>query len=236
MKQNTKFSSCQHCTKRQDSVFCSANDETMETIDSYKNCTSFKKGQTIFQEGGYPMGLFCVSNGKVKLSQTGSEGKEQIIRFAKEGDVMGYRALLSKDRYSASAVAMEDTSVCFIPREVFLQIVVKDSNLSIEMMKQLSNDLKVAQEKITLLAQKPVRERVAETLLFLIETFGTEADEQTLSVELSREEIANLVGTATETTIRLLSELKHDGVIQFIGKKIKILNHKELVHIANMYD
>lgn len=103
-------------------------------------------------------------------------------------------------------------------------------------MKLLSSQLKEAEVKLTHLAQKPVRERLAETLLFLKETYGFEQNNEILSVQLSREEIANLVGTATETVIRLLSELNKDGVIELIGKKIKINNLKLLTRIANLND
>lgn len=236
MHLHTTENHCSTCSTRQKSVFCKLNEESLEQIDQFKHCTSYKKGQTIFQEGGYPIGLFCVSKGTIKLSQTGSEGKEQIVRFAKDGDVLGYRALLCGDRYSASAIPVEDTQICFIPREVFLKATVSDGGLSMEIIRKLAEDLRAAQEKITLLAQKPVRERMAETILFMKETFGTEDDNQTLTVALSREEIANLVGTATETAIRLLSEFKQDGYIEWAGKKLRIINLAGLVKTANLYD
>jgi CRP/FNR family transcriptional regulator len=165
----------------------------------------------------------------------GDEGKEQIVRLAKSGDIVGYKALLSGDRYSATATALEDCNVCFIPREIFLVILQKDAALSFEMMKVLSDELKKAEEKITHLAQKPVRERVAETILFLKETYGLYADNH-VNVSLTREEIANLVGTATETAIRLLSEFNKDHIIELSGKKIKILDQNKLIKTANLFD
>lgn len=207
----------------------------MEEIEAAKICSTVKKNDTIFREGSYASGVYCINAGKIKLSMLGDEGKEQIIRMAKPGDIIGYKALLSGDRYSASAVALEDCNVCFIPREIFLAILQKDAALSFEMMKILSNELKNAEGKITHLAQKPVRERVAETILFLKETYGIDKDNN-VNVTLSREEIANLVGTATETTIRLLSEFNKDQIIELSGKKIKILNYNKLVKTANLYD
>jgi CRP/FNR family transcriptional regulator len=105
-----------------------------------------------------------------------------------------------------------------------------------EILKMLSIELRKAEQMITDLAQKPVRERMAEALLFLKETYGFEADNQTINVVLSREDIANLVGTATETAIRLLSEFKHDAIVAFEGKKIKLINMDKLIHIANLYN
>ena len=104
------------------------------------------------------------------------------------------------------------------------------------MMKLLSDELHKAEVKLTHLAQKPIRERLAETLLFIKETYGFEEDGITLNVRLSREEIANLVGTATESTIRLLSDFKKDGMVDLDGKKIKILKPSLLLQTANLQD
>ena len=173
---------------------------------------------------------------ELKLSHAGDDGKEQIVRLLKAGDIMGYRALLSGDRYSSSAVALEDTQICFIPKDLFINVLKHDSNLAFEIMKLLSDELHKTEIKLTHLAQKPIRERLAETLLFIKETYGFEDDGITLNVRLSREEIANLVGTATESAIRLLSEFKKDGMVELEGKKIKILNHRDLVKTANLQD
>lgn len=200
-----------------------------------KICSSYKKGETIFKQGAYAAGVYCINAGKIKLSMMGDEGKEQIIRMAKPGDIIGYKALLSGEKYNATAIAIEDTNICFIPKEIFLVILQKDASLSFEMMKVLSNELKRAEEKITHLAQKQVRERMAETILFLKETYGLDKDDH-VNIQLSREEIANLVGTATETAIRLLSEFNKEHIIELSGKKIKILNHPKLVKTANLYD
>jgi CRP/FNR family transcriptional regulator len=115
-------------------------------------------------------------------------------------------------------------------------ILQKDSTLTVEMIKLLSDDLKKAELQITHLAQKPVRERAAEAILFIKETYGFEADGKTIDAAFSREDIANIIGTATETTIRLLSEFNKEGIIQLNGKKITILNLKQLVKTANIFD
>ena len=227
---------CQSCAQRFTSVFCKAKQEFITEINEQKICNIYKKGQTLFNEGSYPFGVYCINDGKVKLSHLGDDGKEQIIRLLRGGDVLGYRALLSGERYSASAIALEDTQVCFRPKELFISVLKNDTGLAFEMMKLLSDELHKAEVKLTHLAQKPIRERLAETLLFIKETYGFEADGVTLSVRLSREEIANLVGTATESTIRLLSEFKKDGMVELDGKKIKILRQKELIKTANLQD
>ncbi|MBI3501403.1 MAG: Crp/Fnr family transcriptional regulator [Bacteroidetes bacterium] len=233
---NTTQPECQYCKARFKSVFCDLNKDELNELNLSKGCNTFKRGQVIFHEEGFPHGLFCVNTGKIKISKLGNEGKEQIVRLAKEGDILGYRALLSGEKYSASATAIDDSSICIIPKDTFFNMIEKNANLSKEVLKLLSHDLKEAEHKITNLAQKPVRERVAEALLFLKETYGFESDGATINVALSREEIANIVGTATETAIRLLSEFKQDKMIELTGRKIKFLNLPKLIRTANISD
>lgn len=228
--------SCQHCQARFGSIFCKAEGEQLATLNASKVCSLYKKGQVIFQEGAHSFGIYCINSGKIKLSHSGDDGREQIIRLVKAGDIMGYKALLSGERYTATAIALEDAQVCFIPKDLFLSVLQSDPSLSLEMMRILSSELRKAELKITHLAQKPVRERLAETLLFIHETYGVESDGQTLNVRLSREEIANLVGTATESAIRLLSEFKKEGMIELEGKKIRLLNMKSMIKTANLQD
>ena len=142
--------------------------------------------------------------------------------------------MLSTQRYTASAVALEDSSVCFIPKDIFFGVLKKDPDLSFSLLSLLSNELHNAESKIVQLAQKPVRERLAEALLFLRETYGLEDDGRTLGVQLSREEIANIVGTATESTIRLLSDFKREGLLELSGKKIRFLDKEKLIKVANI--
>lgn len=234
--QHQPVADCNHCQKRFTNVFCSKSSDSIDQINEEKVCSQYKKGEPIFKEGNRPHGIYCVNYGKIKLSKMGSDGKEQIIRLVKAGDPLGYRALLSGDKYYSTAIALEDSGVCFIPRELFMGILQKDSALTVEMIKLLSDDLKKAELQITHLAQKPVRERAAEAILFIKETYGFEADGKTIDATFSREDIANIIGTATETTIRLLSEFNKEGIIQLNGKKITILNLKQLVKTANIFD
>ena len=233
-RENDKLD-CELCSNKQKSVFCKTSCENMEEIKATKICSTYKKGEIIFKEGSFASGVYCINSGKIKVSMLGDEGREQIVRLAKAGDIIGYKALLSSVRYSASAVAIDDSNVCFIPREAFIHTLKKDALLSFEMMRLLSDELRNAEGKITHLAQKPVRERMAETILFLKETYGID-EEENINVALSREEIANIVGTATETTIRLLSEFNKDKLIELSGKKIKIINTEKLSRVANLYD
>ena len=227
---------CEHCSTRFQSIFCHLTKNDLQLVNENKWCQTLEKGQKLFSEGSFPQGIFCVNAGKIKVHQMGDEGREQIVRLAKEGDVLGYRALLSGDSYTCSATALDHTSICFIPKNIFIELVEKNKDLSMQIIQLLSKNLRQAENTIIHLARKTVRERMAEALLFLKEMYGVENDGSTLTVCLSREEMATLVGTATETTIRLLSEFKTNKWVDFSGKKIKILNQQELVKIAHLND
>lgn len=233
---STDNSQCLYCNVRMQSVFNVLDNEQLQELTQHKSCAAYKKGQCIFNENGLPHGLFCVNNGKIKLSATGFDGKEQILRLAKAGDVLGYRALISNERYNCSAVALEDSAICIIDKNFFYQAIEHNHKLLLEIVRKISNDLKVAEEHIVSLSQKNVRERMAEALLFLKATYGFAPDGQTINIGLSREEIADYVGTSTESAIRLLSEFNHDKMIELSGKKIKIINLPKLIKTANLID
>ena len=147
---------------------------------------------------------------------------------------MGYRALIADEPLVATAVCMEESSACFIPKKVFLEILDENPTVSKQLLKSLSHDLGVVEERVQSLAQKSVRERLAETLLFLQATFKASGhSEEVIAITLPREDIANIVGTATETVIRLLSEFKSDKLIELEGKKIRILNKAGLEKISH---
>lgn len=236
MKDKFESPQCVTCTTRWTSFFCNLDSNYLEEIDNRKTSNKYKRKQVIFHEGHRPVGVFCVNEGKIKIHQLGDTGKDQIVRLAKPGEILGYRALVSGENYTASATALEDAVICFIPKEKFFEVLQSSTNMSMKLVELLSSDLKTAEQKITQLAQKTVRERLAETLLILKESFGVEKDGNTLTVQLTREEIANIVGTATESIIRILADYKEENIIGFEGKKMIILKPDELVRIANIYD
>lgn len=237
MKTKLDFSSkvpdCDVCEVRGECVFSSLESCYLHEISSQKNINVYRKGSIIFHENNYPLGLFGIYQGKVKVYKTAETGKEHILRLAREGDVLGYRSLVSGEKYEVSAMALEDCRVCFIPKNLFMSTLQKSNNLTSKLMDMLTHDLAAAECKIADMAQKTVKERVAETLLMLRNFYGYEEDQKTINVSLSREDIANLVGTATETLIRSLSEFKKNEIIELKGKKISLLNVKLLDKIAN---
>jgi len=221
--ESNKISFLNHCTPNQ-----------AELVEQSKSCSSYKKGEPLFNESAIPLGVYCIVSGVIKLVRTNLDGKEQILRFAQTGDVLGYRALIADEPLISSAVCLEDTIACFIPKQIFLQIMEENASISKDLLKALSHELGVVEERVQSLAQKSVRERLAETLLFLHATFkSNNLDSDVIAITLPREDIANIVGTATETVIRLLSEFKSDKLIELDGKKIKILEKAKLEKISH---
>lgn len=224
---------CKTCETRFESVFCDLNEDEIAEVNRSKGCLHFNRGQQIFHEHAFPQGLFAIQTGKVKISQLGDMGREQIIHLARDGDLLGTQDLLCSETYSCSATAIDDCLVCFVPRQTFMKILGQNSKFALRMMQYLAADLKKAEHMITSLAQKHVRERAAEILLNLLDQYGVEADRMTLNVSLRQEELANLIGIARETATRVLSGLQEDGVIELKGRKVLILNREKLSMIAD---
>lgn len=235
MKRASEKALCELCVSRHKSVFNTFPKTEIAELDKDKICYIFKKGESIFNEGGMPHGVYCIKYGKVKLYKTGTEGRAQIIRFAKEGDIIGYRSLLSGEKFNATASCLEETMVCFIPKSVLLDAVSHHTCLALNLMKAACHELGEASTLITNLAQKSIRERLAEVLLILKENFGLD-NENALNVNLTREEIASMVGTATESTIRLLSDFNKEGLIRLVGKKIILENISGLVKVGRILE
>lgn len=198
-----------------------------------KQTQFFNKGETLFEEGNTVEGVFFIESGTAKLFKVGFTKKEQILRFIKEGDIVGYRSLLVGEPFQATAEAMSDLQAIFIPSEVFLNLLEVDSQLSYAMLQKICFELGESANIVTFLAQKTVRERLAEVLLMLEQKLGTDA-EGFIKISLTREDIANLIGTATESAIRLISEFKQDKYIEVEGRNIKVINHEKLKKLGHV--
>lgn len=232
----TPIPECDQCLAKGISIFADLTANQVESISETKVCKHYRKGQIIFFAGDSPNGLYCLQRGKVKLYKHGKDDKEQIVRLAKAGDLIGYRSLLSGETYSAFAVPMEDSILCYIPKSVFLSLLTANQNFSMRVLKLLSEELRHAEDRIVDMAQKPAKERLAEALLLLKDTYGLKPDNQTLNVVVTREELANIIGSATESTIRILSDFRQEGSIDFVGRKIRIIDQQALLKAANLFD
>ena len=234
-RQIDQIPACTECSV-ESRVFCALSREQKGKLSQDKGNNFYKKGQVIFYEGNYSNGIYCIHNGKVKLTKLGEDGKEQVVRFAKTSDILGYRSSLSSEPYNATAVAMEDCYICHLSREKFISLMAENHKLSWNTMQVLSQDLKHAEQHLINIAQKTVKERIADALVLLYNTFGVKEDGKSLNIILSRSEIADIAGTTTETTIRTLGGLNEEGLIFLKGKTIQILDLKKLIKTAGIYD
>lgn len=226
------MSKCEQCIVRQfNSLKALTKDELLKMADC-KTSYTIKKGDPIFEEGEVTNGIYCIKDGVCKLSKLSSNGKDQIVKLVKPGELLGQRSMISEEPANLSAVALEDMEVCFIPKNEIIQFFNQNNQFSMNLMKTICGDLKDADDHMVSLAQKNVKERLAGTLIYLDENFGNDTD-GALRLQLSREELAGIIGTATESCIRLLSELKKSGLIDLIGKKIKIVDKNKLRRIAD---
>ncbi|AFM03102.1 cAMP-binding protein [Bernardetia litoralis DSM 6794] len=233
-KKKVEFPKCETCPKRTASVFCDLSEEEVTNMSANKGCNFYKRGQNLFYEGSRAIGVHCIYEGKVKLTKLGIDGKEQIVKIASDGEVLGYNSLLSQMPYNISAEALDDAVVCFLPTSTFSELIDNNKDFPRKMMQVMAKDTQDMEQRLTNWMQKSVRERLAEVLLLLHNRYQDKEKPQVIDVRLSREEIANLVGTATESAIRYLSELNTDKIIQLKGKEIIILDREKLLKVANI--
>ena len=225
------MSKCEQCVVRQFSSLKALNKDELLRMAECKTSYTIKKGEPIFEEGEVTNGIYCIKDGVCKLSKLSNNGKDQIVKLVKPGELLGQRSMISDEPANLSAVALEDMEVCFIPRSEVMQFFTQNNQFSMNVMRTICDDLKGADDHMVNMAQKTVRQRLAETLIYLEDTFGKN-DDGTLRIQLSREELAGMIGTATESCIRLLSELNKSTYIELIGKKIKLLDKNKLKRLT----
>ena len=214
-------------------LFKKLNEEEFARLNFEKSCAYYKKGTVVYREGSRLTGFYCVTKGIVKIFKTGIDGKEQIIRFAKRGEIIAYRSLLSQELACTTAKIIDEAVLCHIPYQTLLFLIQSNWQFSHHMLQIVCRELREANDYITDIAQKSVRERLAEVLLLLKENFELD-HHNTLQISLTREELANMVGTATESVIRLLSEFRQDKLIELDGRRIKFINIPGLQKVAGI--
>lgn len=224
-------SRCENCIIRQFNSLRALSKEELKKVSNAKISKKIKKGDALFSEGQKLDGVYCVRNGVSKLSKLSSNGKEQIVKLTNRGEIMGQRSVISEDYTNLSATAINDMEVCFIPKEIITTTLNTNPYFSLEVLRHMAHDLKEADDVIVNMSQKTVKQRLAEALLYLRQNYG-EDENGFLLLTLSRDDYANIVGAATESLIRMLSDFKKKGLIKTEGKKIGIVNDcalKELI-------
>lgn len=208
---------------------------TKEQLQDFKENISiqnFKKSEVIYQQGDVPQMCHCLMSGKVKVYKDGVGGKTQIIRVIKPVEYFGYRAYFAGQNYVTSASAFESTTICLIPLDLIEKWMKENIDLAMYFIKTLAIELGYSDQRTVSLTQKHIRGRLAESLLFLQDCYGLEQDGATLSIYLSREDLANMSNMTTSNAIRTLSAFANEKIIAIDGKKIKIIDNKELERIS----
>ncbi|MDX1461831.1 MAG: Crp/Fnr family transcriptional regulator [Marinirhabdus sp.] len=230
-----EHSRCENCIIRQMNSFKALKKEELKRMSDSKETRSIKKGESIFREGEHLSGVFCVREGISKLSKMSENGRDQIVKLATKGEVLGQRSVIASERTNLSATALEDMEVCFIPKNHIEDSLHNNPHFTNAVLKHMAAELKFADDFIVNMAQKTVRQRLAEVLLYLEQHFGEDADGY-LYLQLTRSDMADVVGTATELCIRTLTKMKKEGNISSAGKRIKIENRNALSRIAEGID
>lgn len=223
---------CDQCIVRQLSSLKALNKEEVIKLANSKTSYKIKKGDAIFEEGEVTNGVFCIKDGVGKLSKLSANGKDQIVKLVKSGELLGQRSMISNEPANLTAKAIADMEVCFIPKSDIINFFNSNNQFSLNMMQSVCEDLKESENEKIALVQKTVKQRLAETLLHLHDEFGEDTD-KTLKVQLTREELAGIIGTATESCIRLLSDFNKLELIELVGKKIKLKDVRALKKLAD---
>jgi CRP/FNR family transcriptional regulator, polysaccharide utilization system transcription regulator len=209
-------SRCENCIENEDSIFSILTKEEKDFLSKGHHCTFYKKNEIVFKEGDKPTGLICLSKGKVKIFKEGVGGREQIVRMAKPIGFIGYRALFAEELHIASAVCIEDSVVCVVGKEELYKVLKRNNNFALAIIKTLAKELGFSNNRTVALTQKHIRGRLAESLIFLKDTYGFEDDK------------------TTSNAIRTLSTFANENVIALAGRRIKILNLDRLQKISEL--
>ncbi len=233
-KQNLHLD-CTNCQHMAVSSFCTLKQEELKSLNTYKTTLQVKKKQILFHENDLVRGLHCVHEGKVKLYKTLDDGSTQILRIAKSSDLIGYRGLVGNGRYIATAETIEESVVCFIPKERILELIATNLKFSLGIMAKIAEDISDAENKAISFIQRNSKERLAEALLLMEQSFGVTTDGY-IDIILTREELAGITGNVMETAIRILHQWEADGIVTLDKKRIKLNDREALLEISNHID
>ena len=222
-------------TSKSDSIFKNIPTDLRLFLESQMIDKTYRKGQPIFLEGSYPAGIYYLKEGLIKKYKTDHAGKEHVLSLCSEGELIGYSALLCNEPYPDSTAAVETSKLGFLPKEIFLKATNESISLMSCLLSSLSHEFSVMVNSVMVFAHMTVRERLSLSLLILSEKFRKKNKSDLVEIVLSREDLANMVGTATETLVRLLQELKKEGIIGIDGKKITVLKGKTLIEMSKFY-
>lgn len=232
MKNSIK-TDCLSCKNNACQFFSVLSEDSLQRMGKPVLQNNYNRGQTIFYEGSRPYGLYCVKEGKVKLSKSSADGKKLIVKIAGKGELLCYWDFFTNENYSLTAEIFENSTLCFLERELFFELIKQNSQLNFNFLKLMAEEINEAEEKSTNLAYKSTRERIIDLLLNLNENYGMKMEDGSykIGVNMSRQEMADMIGSSTETTVRLLTWLKGKNLIDSRKKFIYINNLQKLKHL-----
>ncbi len=215
-------------------IVCILSEEEKNVLRKNLFIQHYKKNEVIYSEGDVPPHMLCLISGKVKIFKDGISGRTQIIRVIKPVEYFGYRAYFANQNFVTAAAAFESSVICKIPIELIYQWMSTNNKLAMFFIKLLAIDLGISDQRTVNLTQKHIRGRLAEALLFLKDSYGLEEDGATLSIYLSREDLANLSNMTTSNAIRTLSTFASEKLIAIDGRKIKVIDEERLRKISRI--
>lgn len=215
-------------------IVCILSEEEKNVLRKNLFIQHYKKNEVIYSEGVVPTHMLCLISGKVKIFKDGISGRTQIIRVIKPVEYFGYRAYFANQNFVTAAAAFESSVICKIPIELIYNWMSTNNKLAMFFIKLLAIDLGISDQRTVNLTQKHIRGRLAEALLFLKDSYGLEEDGATLSIYLSREDLANLSNMTTSNAIRTLSTFATEKLIAIDGRKIKIIDEEKLRKISRI--
>ncbi len=220
---------------KSDSILTDLPKEDLALLRKNMVTHTYKKGEILFREGSFPTGIYFIKKGKIKKYKTDKEGREQIFYLCKSGEFLGYHALLCDEFYTDTASTLEECAISFIPKDDFLLSVASSSILSNRLLKCMSHEFGALVNILTMFAQRSVRERLALCLLVIRDKFKKpDQGNKPVEINLTRQDLAKMVGTARETLTRLLADFKTEGLIASEGRKIILKKPLVLSKIANI--
>lgn len=225
---------CVTCTSLNCFVRKNCTGEQLERISSYKNQNYYKKGDYIFREGNTMLGIHFIQKGGVKVVTPNVNGREQVVRLASDGNILGHR-VLGNDKYYFNAIALMDTNVCFVETSIFRDTCMSSADFAYNLILFYALELRRTELRVKYHAQMNIREKVAEAFVYLNDVFSTDPAKKTLNVELDRQEIADVAGTTPEQVSRQLSDFEDEKLILRKKREIQILNIKGLKNIVRDY-
>jgi CRP/FNR family transcriptional regulator, cyclic AMP receptor protein len=210
----------------------SSGKNALRELTEDRNINHYKKKQVIYSEGNHPNRLYYVLKGKVKTYKTNEDGKELVTELYSPGDFVGHIALLEMNRYKDTAEALEETELAVIPKEDFDELISTNPEIIKKFMQLLAKNISEKEDQLLRLAYNSLRKKVADALL-MIQTKYQQKNEELFSIDISRESLATIAGTATESLIRTLSDFKNEKLVEIENGKIRIVNSKKLENLSN---